>query len=208
MLKDLVESSEEFANQFNRDSTTFHGGDATPVRLDGVHNIPEGMKGQVYPDVDPNVPQPTYFGPEAERIEKLRNDLGDLKKHLVSVNVPNEAILRNKAKLAGADETQTEKIKQLIRAEEAKREQIVNTVQEIINRDVFNTEEARRKTINELLDKSKQEFNSQEELYEFGAIVKRESQQIFNEQKKLLQQLKDAKKQWLSNPENPTSKNE
>eukprot|EP01017_Pseudomicrothorax_dubius_P043798 TRINITY_DN7352_c0_g1_i2.p1 TRINITY_DN7352_c0_g1~~TRINITY_DN7352_c0_g1_i2.p1 ORF type:complete len:251 (-),score=81.25 TRINITY_DN7352_c0_g1_i2:132-836(-) len=203
LVKAIVQSEQAFRNQFDPNSLLFHNGDPTPVPLGGVRQ-PKSMP-TVYSDQLNDAEAMEEFlltNPEYNDLIARRDQLGELKKAVSQVPPILEAILRHRDK---GNHIGTQK------AEQKKHELIA---QEKVKLDVSLKELASFGPIiaslkyTELIGKdlatiekrAKEEFPTKEELTDFGFFVKKVTQKIFNEQKRILDQIKILKKKLLSNP--------
>merc|ERR1740117_1491189 len=97
--RDLAESGADFAEQFDRNSATYHGGNTMAVPLGG-QNLPVGMKGSGYGVEDwnklPDAPLMIEedFGADYNDAMAAYKTLGDCKKSIAVLNKPVEAAMR------------------------------------------------------------------------------------------------------------------
>jgi len=93
LAKDILESSEQFYEQFDKNSPNFHKGLTTQVPTGG-QRIPESMPREL-PEKE-QVVVITEFGEEYDRIAELRNQFLRMNKLLAALTQHQEAIFRHR----------------------------------------------------------------------------------------------------------------
>jgi len=137
------------------------------------------------------------YGPEYARVEKMRNDLGELKKLITNVMPPIESITRLKVKHATSPDDQKPKVQAQIDQDLQKRDAAISALVKFGELEWFQPGKEyahKQAVIQEIAQKAALEYTNADDLFEFGTFTKREGQQLFAEQKVLLQKLKDIKK--------------
>ncbi|PRP88787.1 hypothetical protein PROFUN_00255 [Planoprotostelium fungivorum] len=209
-MEDMIQSDAAFREQFDRQSNTFHGGSTVPVPVGG-QRVPDALSQEAdwrsLPVQEPE--EKKSFGPEYDRVEKLRNDLGDLKKTMSNINAPVEAIMKLSAQLSSAQPEETEKLTKNLESEKQKRQKVVEELdhfnvllkgseygQLFLDNSVYSSSPDKYEHIEEIKKAAaKAESLTKEEQIDFGSLVKRHTTQIFREQKVLLEKMKALKKQ-------------
>lgn len=186
-----AESDEAFRSQFDRNSKDYHKGVETTVPLGGAR-VPDAMKDhanwQNMPVHDAAATQPEVsYGPEYEAKMKLRNDLGELKKAISSLSIPVESVM--KLRQTSADDP-------ALPGERQKRD---GAVQELLDFKLLFPEGSefgeKCAVVDEIAKQVPQtEEMTQEQYMEYMMMVRRHTQKIFNEQKALLERIKQIKK--------------
>merc|ERR1719436_2358572 len=104
--RDLAESGADFAEQFDRNSATYHGGDTTAVPLGGG-KVPESMGGAAAADWRslPEAPIAIEedFGPEYHAAMAAHKQLGECKKSISVLNKPVEIVMKLRVQYKGAE---------------------------------------------------------------------------------------------------------
>jgi hypothetical protein len=197
MEQALEESREEFKKQFDRSNPNYHGGDPRPVKVNEA-TVPDNMRTNQLEWSEAPPTEVVDYGPEYTRVEKMRNDLGELKKLLVGVVPPLESIVRLKVKLATSPDDQKPKVQAQIDQDIQKRDAAIDALLKFGELEWFQPGKeyaSQQAVIQEIGLNARHDFVNAEELFEFGSQAKREGQKLFAEQKVLLQRLKDIKKE-------------
>jgi hypothetical protein len=180
---------EQFRKQFDPNDPSYHGSkDKRPiVPYSGANKVPSSMPSEYPESSQPDINVESY-GPEYERIFSLRESLSELKKKIVAITSPIEALIRLRSNSAPNEK---------IEKELSKKEDAIQSL--LIMKDVFTNTEMREKTlvIETIVEGAGKDYNSVEDFFQFSVLCKRESQKIFNEQKQLLEILKKIKKQYM-----------
>ncbi|KAF2075294.1 hypothetical protein CYY_003423 [Polysphondylium violaceum] len=169
-------------------------GPNAPVALNGTA-IPKGMEEHAdwmnRPIVE-DAPKED-FGEEYNSVEKLREELGNLKKVVTSISPPIEAVYRLQQVVA--PENEKEALEKQLAEQESKIDQIVIQLQSFITLLEKHPEYvAYKEGVEQVIKQSKTKFNSREEHFEFGNLCKKVTQNIFKDQKVLLEKMKAIKK--------------
>ena len=95
---DIAEAEQEFVQQFDKTSSTYHHGDPTPVPV-GEKHVPDSMPTEIDPEYIKRSQESENinYGPEYDKLMQLRAGFQDLKKVLNKVCPPHEAVLRIRA---------------------------------------------------------------------------------------------------------------
>eukprot|EP01119_Soliformovum_irregulare_P004391 TRINITY_DN15381_c0_g1_i1.p1 TRINITY_DN15381_c0_g1~~TRINITY_DN15381_c0_g1_i1.p1 ORF type:complete len:200 (+),score=59.99 TRINITY_DN15381_c0_g1_i1:94-693(+) len=191
----MLESDESFRAQFDKNSATHHGGLTTAVPLGGGR-VPEGLKGQEDWTKLPEQPveqKEEDYGPEYAATFKLRTDLEKLKKALANLNPPLDALLKLRTQKVAADASQHTKFDTAIGKETKKRDEAIANIRSLEPLFVGTDYDINNAAMEEILSGALKELN-QEQLTDYMLGARRQSQKIFNEQKALLEKLKQLKK--------------
>ena len=203
--QDLEDSEKDFADQFDRTSKTFHGGDTTPVPIGGGRQ-PESMP-TIYKETkieeiaelvsqieikEDKTKTPEYQA-NVKRFDELmakRTFMGEIKKVLSEICPPLEGVLRIKAK--GLPK---EKEDEHIKGELAKVKAIIDKLS-TYNEQLMQTEfkEKYCEGINSIIKDAFKDFKDKEDYTNYAFFVKRYSSMAFQEQAKLLDEIKKIKK--------------
>ncbi|KRX05447.1 hypothetical protein PPERSA_05556 [Pseudocohnilembus persalinus] len=196
--KDLIESEQQFKEQFDPSSKNYHGGDQTVVPVGGAR-VPETMK-EMYPK-DANLqeyleqPQQTYFGEEYEKIAEQRTKFQAFKKQLAKMTQLQESVLRQKLLFEEKkDETHQQKLK-------SEQQILHNHIQnellplvEVLEQSEF---KERYNGIRDMIDQAENDFKNKTELGNWFLNYKKFGQFSFNDASTLMQKMKKAKKDFL-----------
>eukprot|EP00762_Andalucia_godoyi_P006564 ANDGO_04970.mRNA.1 hypothetical protein DDB_G0281819 len=182
----MSEDDAAFRSQFDRSSEDFHNGTPTPVPVGG-QRVPETMQAHANWQSMPIVEQtPENWGPEHDRLMKLRNDLGDLKKTISALGIPVEGCA--KARQSGAPED-------VLMELQAKRDTAIANM--VAMKPVFEgTEYSQKCNVIDTIAKEAVEAQDleQEQYLNYMMRIKQHTTKIFGEQKTLLEQIKAEKK--------------
>jgi len=184
----ILSSDAAFRAQFDPNSEHYHGGGGDLVALGGTR-IPKGLEGS--PDwqslpIHEAKSDNKSFGSEYEKVEKIRNDLGELKKVMTVVTASVDTILTLKAANKAID------------AEVSKRDKALADLAGYTKIFGEGSEFDKRAAIEEITKGSQQLDMSKEQQFDFGSTVKKHTSQIFREQKTLLERMKKLKKEATS----------
>jgi hypothetical protein len=197
LVNDMVESDAEFRKQFDRSDPNYHGGDSTAVPLGG-QTVPKGMEAHADWKALPEAPTDaaeTDYGPEYNRLMELRTFFGDLKKALSVLPVHVEAASKYSKKAATASTAEKAKLETETQEEDLKREKVVADIEVMLKGREGGVFDEMVPTIAELLKQSADAPTYDKEKYfDWATAMKRMQQQCFAEMKKLLQDIKEAKK--------------
>jgi len=157
--------------------------------------IPKGMEDHAdwmnRPIVE-DAPKEDY-GEEYNSVEKLREELGNLKKVVTSISAPVEAVYRFQQVVAPDNE------KEIVEKQLAEQENKIDQINVQLSAFVTLLEKypeyiAYKEGVQEIIKQSKVKFNSRDEHFEFGNLCKKVTQNIFKDQKVLLEKMKAIKK--------------
>ena len=203
LAEDMKSAEIEYRAQFDPQSASYHHGNPMPVPIGG-QNIPASMcGGGMYPDQPAEEKPPGYYGPKFEQLTNLRAEVTNLKKALSGITPPLEGILRHKEvynrKGNKENPAHLEKMKNNIAAEETK----LNTNLADANKLLGVIAKIRPEYGDKYWDLLKEvteeaikmtNVQTKEELTDYQFKVKSLSALVFNETKKLLQEIKEYKK--------------
>lgn len=195
----LAESGADFAEQFDRESPTFHGGITTPVSLGG-EKVPDSMGGEAAKNWRTLPEQPVLaieedFGPEYNDAMAAYTRLGECKKAISVVNKPVEMAMRCRLQYkdaAGDDKTAFES--RLRGAENQRDGALAAATATIFTMSDNDVSDRTRQCVSDVVERGKFNFEDKETYGEYMQVLQRANQAIFMDQKKLLARIKEAKK--------------
>ena len=192
--KDIQEAEQEFVQQFDPNSKTYHHGDTTPVPIEGKR-VPDSM---------PTEYDPTYmqkaaesenidYGEEYNKLVQLRTIFQDLKKVLNKVCPPLESILR--IKLTEGDQGQKDA---MIKAEYEKEKLVTEEISTKYIPVLKNSNFADKYVsgLETICTDAYKDYKNKEEYAEFLFFVKKFTQSCFSEATNILAQLKKIKAEY------------
>lgn len=196
--RDLAESGADFAEQFDRNSATYHGGNTTAVPLGGAR-VPEGLGGvdaanwQALPDAPLSIEED--FGPDYHAAMAAHKQLGDCKKAISVLNKPVESAMRLRVQYKGAEgDDKTAWESRLKGAENERDGALSSATQAILNMSDDDVSQRTRDCVKDVVDRGQFQFEDKETFGEYMQVLQRANQAIFADQKKLLARIKDIKK--------------
>jgi hypothetical protein len=196
--RDLAESGADFAEQFDRNSATFHNGITTEVPLDGGR-VPESMGGEAeanwrdLPDAPLAIEED--FGPEYNKAMAAHVTLNDCKKAISVLNKPVEMAMRLRHQyLAAEGEDRTVLESRWKGAENQRDGALAAATQTILHMSDDDISERTRSCVQDVVDRGQFNFEDKETFGEYMQVLQRANQAIFMDQKKLLARIKAAKK--------------
>lgn len=195
LVKDMLESEEEFKKQFDPTSTTYHAGDPTQVPIGG-NRIPKSMPSE-FDDKAPVTEEIDYkeYGPEYVKLYETREYINEFKKVLARVCPPIEAVLRIKEK-----KLPQEKEEEQIKAEHEKLKAVLKEIQEgmeIIEKAEIDAT-AKKKVLEglkQVCDDAWKDYSNKEDYTNYSFFVKGASSKTFQLSTKLLDAMKKIKKE-------------
>jgi len=201
--RDLAESGADFAEQFNRESETFHNGLTTPVPMGG-ERCPETMGGEEAANWQA-LPEQTVlaieedFGPEYNKAMDMYQRLNACKKSISVLNKPVEMAMRLRVQYKDAEGDNDTAWRSRLKGAENDRDGALNsataTIFEMANCSHGHIVSARTKScVEEVVERGKFEFVDKEVFGEYMQVLQRANQAIFMDQKKLLAEIKALKK--------------
>lgn len=202
--RDLAESGADFAEQFNRESETFHNGITTPVPLWGGERCPDTMGGTEAANWQA-LPEQTIlaieedFGPEYNKAMDMYKRLGECKKAISVLNKPVEMAMKLRVQYKDAAGDNDTAWRSRLKGAENDRDGALNsataTIFEMANCSHGHVVSDRTKsTVQEVVERGKFEFVDKEVFGEYMQVLQRANQAIFMDQKKLLAEIKALKK--------------
>jgi len=200
--KDLEESGDAFANQFNRDDPNFHGGNETAVPTGGSR-VPESMGGASAPDwrelpenqmaIEPEYP-PEYH--EAMAQYEL---FGKIKKTISVLNKPVENAYKVRLQYKGAEGDDKTAMESRLKGEEKTRDSALDAAQLLFDSlDQTTLSDRSKMVIKELMERGRFPFEDRDTLGDYMTVLQRGNQALFADQKKLLEKIKKIKKEAAS----------
>jgi len=199
--RDLAESGADFAEQFDRNSSTIHDGLTTPVPTGG-QKVPNSMGGNVNLNWQalPNAPLAIDedFGPEYHAAMDAHKQLGHCKKAISVVNKPVEMVMRLRVQYKevlntdGDDKTAWES---RLKGAENERNGALSaatiTISDMSDEDVSLRT---RECVKTVVEEGQFKFEDKERYAEYMMVLQRANQTIFADQTKLLARIKAIKK--------------
>lgn len=201
----LAESGADFAEQFDRSSATFHGGNTTAVPLGGAR-VPESMGGDVAADwrALPDAPMSLEddFGPGYNDAMAAHKRLGECKKAISVLNKPVEMAMKLRVQYKGAEGDDKTAWESRLKGAENDRDGALHAATEtILHMDKADVSDRTRECVEAVVERGKFKFEDKETFGEYMQVLQRANQAIFMDQKKLLQRMKDAKKAYRAQVE-------
>jgi len=198
----LAESGADFAEQFDRNSATFHGGLTTEVPLGGAR-VPESMGGESAADWRALPDAPTAieddFGPEYHAAMAAHKRLGECKKAISVLNKPVEMAMKMRVQYKDAEgDDKTAWESRLKGAENDRDGALAAATETIFDMDKADISDRTRECVEAVVERGKFKFEDKETFGEYMQVLQRANQAIFMDQKKLLQRIKDAKKAYTA----------
>jgi len=199
--RELAESGADFAEQFDRNSATYHNGVTTPVPIAGIEKgrVPESMGGGVGYDWESLPVAPLAidedFGPDYHAAMAAHKQLGECKKSISVLNKPVEMAMRLRLQYkdcTGDDKTALQS--RLAGAETARDGALSSATENIRTMSDKDISERTRKCVEDVVERGKFHFEDKETFGEYMQVLQRCNQAIFADQKKLLERIKDIKK--------------
>lgn len=212
LLQDILESEEQFHNQFDRNSATFHGGDPTAVPIGG-ERVPESMP-TVYDKayiekVSAASSDITQYGPEYVDIHETRELLLELKKTLAKLCIPIEAKLRIKGKHYDKEKEEVLLVVEQEQLKKVHKEIEVETEKIAKSKSIdFDT---RKKLLNDLklvCDGALKDYQTKEDFTTYSFTVKNCSSKVFAAATKLMEAMKKIKRAKENAPKTVGTKEE
>ncbi|KAM9958273.1 hypothetical protein ACTFIW_001135 [Dictyostelium discoideum] len=172
----------------------------------GGKEIPTGMESHsdwMNHPIQTEAPVKEDYGEEYNETEKLREELGNVKKVVTSICQPVQTIYTLQYILDSDDQTSDKKaIEKQILDQQTKRDQIIVDLKKLIPLFEKHVEYISYKEgIEEVIKQSYKKFNSKEENFEFGSLCKKITSTIFKDQKNLLDKMKAIKKAKATTPQ-------
>jgi len=196
--RNLAESGADFAEQFDRDSATYHGGVITAVPLGGG-KVPASMGGAAAADwrslPDAPIAIEEDFGPEYHAAMAAHKQLGECKKSISVLNKPVEKVMKLRVQYKGAEGDDETAWKSRLAGAENERDGALSSATEIIlNMSDEDISQRTRDSVKTVVEQGQFNFEDKETFGEYMQVLQRANQAIFADQKKLLQRIKDIKK--------------
>lgn len=196
--RQLAESGADFADQFDRNSATYHDGLTTPVPLGGT-KVPEGMGG---PDAVnwsalPIAPLAIDedFGPDYNKAMEAHSRLGQCKKAISVVNKPVETAMRCRVQYKGCEGDDKSAFLSRLKGVETERDGALEAACIIIaGMSDDDVSERTRSCVESVKEQGSFAFEDKETFGEYMQVLQRANQAIFMDQKKLLARIKEIKK--------------
>ncbi|CAK8998397.1 unnamed protein product [Durusdinium trenchii] len=210
--RDLAESGAQFAEQFDRSHPKFHGGNPTAVPLGG-DRVPESLAASMGGEAEvknwrdlPDAPLSLEddYGPDYKRWMDAHKTLNDCKKAIAVVNKPVEVAMKLRVQYKEAEGEDKSAYQGRLKGAENDRDGALDAATAtILGMSPEVISERCRSCVEDVVKKGKFEFIDKETYGEFIQILKRANQdathastnqEIFMDQKRILQKIKDIKK--------------
>ncbi|EFA84177.1 hypothetical protein PPL_03251 [Heterostelium album PN500] len=170
----------------------------TPIPMGGKA-IPAGMEADADWMNQPIVETPTVkedYGEEYNTVEKLREELGNLKKLITNLATAVEGVFRCQAlsEDPATSEAEKNKLASMIPDQINKRDKAIEQIEKVLpifeNTDYVSYKQGSE----EVITISKTTFKTKEDNFNFGTACKKLTTNIFRDQKTLLDKMKAIKK--------------
>jgi len=198
--RDLAESGADFAEQFDRNSATYHNGSTTAVPLGGSR-LPDNFKGDGYGATDweklPNAPLAIEedFGPDYNHAMSAHKQLGECKKSISTLNKPVETAMRLRHEYLGAEGDDKTVLEARWKGAENLRDGALSAAtQNILHMSDKDISQRTRDCVQDVVDQGKFNFEDKETFGEYMQVLQRANQAIFMDQRALLARIKECKK--------------
>jgi len=197
--KDLEESGDAFANQFQRDHPEFHNGNTVPVPTGGSR-VPESMGGAAAGDwrelpenqmaIEPEYP------PEYHTAMAQYELFGKIKKTISVLNKPVENSYKVRLQYKGAEGDDKTAMESRLKGEENLRDGALNAAQHMFEQlDQTLLSDRCKSTVKEVMERGRFPFEDRDTLGDYMTVLQRGNQTLFADQKKLLEKIKKIKKE-------------
>jgi len=212
--RDLAESGADFAEQFDRDSATFHGnryGGTAAVPIGGIEGgrVPASMQEKemtsggavagavadwrTLPDAPLAIEED--FGPDFHAAMAAHVQLNQCKKAISVLNKPVEMAMRLRHQYKDAEGDDKTVLESRWKGAENQRDGALSAATETIRQmgdDVIS--QRTRDCVKDVVVEGKFQFEDKERFGEYMQVLQRANQSIFMDQKRLLARIKDIKK--------------
>eukprot|EP00746_Dinoflagellata_sp_MGD_P145484 gnl/MRDRNA2_/MRDRNA2_78090_c0_seq1.p1 gnl/MRDRNA2_/MRDRNA2_78090_c0~~gnl/MRDRNA2_/MRDRNA2_78090_c0_seq1.p1 ORF type:complete len:267 (+),score=79.32 gnl/MRDRNA2_/MRDRNA2_78090_c0_seq1:98-898(+) len=198
--KDLEESGDAFANQFDRSNPDFDKNwNMKPVPTGGSR-VPESMGGDAASNwrdlpenqmaIEPEYP-PEYHTAMAEY--ELFNKV---KKTISILNKPVENAFKVRFQYKGAEGDDKIALESRLKGEENQRDGALNAAQALFDKiDPACLSDRSKNTMKELFERGRYPFEDRNTMGDYMLVLQRGNQALFADQKKLLEKIKKIKKE-------------
>jgi hypothetical protein len=197
--KDLDESGDAFAKQFERDDPNFHNGNTTAVPTGGSR-VPESMGGASAPDwrdlsenqlsIEPEYP------PEYHTAMAQYEIFGKIKKCISVLNKPVENAYKVRLQYKGCEGDDKVAMESRLKGEEKLRDGALDAGQALFGQlDQTLLSDRAKSTIQEVMERGRFPFEDRDTLGDYMTVLQRGNQALFADQKKLLEKIKKIKKE-------------
>lgn len=200
--KDLAESGDAFANQFDRSNPDFDKNwNMAPVPTGGSR-VPESMGGAAMANwrdlpedqmaIEPEYP-PEYHTAMAEY------DLfNKVKKAISTLNKPVENAFKVRFQYKGAEGDDKTALESRLKGEELQRDGALNSAEALFEKiDPVNMADRTKHTMKELFERGRYPFEDRNTMGDYMLVLQRGNQALFADQKKLLEKIKKIKKEAM-----------
>jgi len=205
--RDLAESGADFAEQFDRSNPNFHNGNPTAVPLGGARvpeslaasmgKTPEEVQAAGYKALfeEPTLSLEDDYGPEYKKWMEAHRTLNDCKKAIAVVNKPVEVAMKLRVQYKEAEgEDKSAYLSRLKGAENDRDGALSSATETILGMSSEVISDRCRSCVKDVVQKGQFQFIDKEGYGEYIQVLKRANQEIFMDQKRILQKIKDIKK--------------
>jgi len=200
--KDLEESGDAFAEQFDRSNPNFNESktwNMTPVPIGGTR-VPESMGGQAaakWQDlpVDQIAIEPEY-PPEYHKAMAEYDLFNKVKKTMSTLNKPVENAYKVRVQYKGAEGDDKTALESRLKGEEAIRNGSIDALQALmVQIDPTNLSDRSKNTMKEVMERGRYPFEDRDTMGDYMLVLQRGNQALFADQKILLAKIKKIKKE-------------
>jgi len=198
----LAESGADFAEQFDRNSSTYHGGITTEVPLGGAR-VPETMGGESAADwralPDAPIAIEDDVGPEYHAAVAAHKRLGECKRAISVLNKPVEMAMKLRVQYKDAEGEDKVAWESRLKGAENDRDGALSAAtQSILDMDKADCSDRTFQCVEAVVERGKFKFEDKETFGEYMMVLQRANQAIFRDQKNLLERMKKAKKAFAA----------
>jgi len=199
--KDLEESGDAFANQFDRSNPNFNESKSwnmTPVPVGGTR-VPESMGGEAAANwkdlpVDQIAIEPEY-PPEYHKAMADYELFNKVKKTMSTLNKPVENAYKVRVQYKGAEGDDKTALESRLKGEEAIRNGSIDAVQALMDLiDPATLSDRSKHNMKEVLERGRYPFEDRDTMGDYMLVLQRGNQALFADQKVLLAKIKKIKK--------------
>lgn len=200
--KDLEESGDAFANQFDRSNPDFDPNknwNMQPVPTGGTR-VPESMGGDTasnWRDLPENqiAIEPEY-PPEYHKCMAEYELINRIKKSISTLNKPVENAYKVRFQYKGAEGDDKTALESRLKGEEVIRDGAINSAKALYDKaDPAWTSDKTKNAMKELLERGQYPFEDRNTMGDYMLVLQRGNQALFADQKKLLAKIKEIKKE-------------
>jgi len=200
--KDLEESGDQFAKQFDRSNPEFDPNknwNMTPVPVGGAR-VPESMGGEAAANwrdlpVDQIAIEPQY-PPEYHKAMADYDLFNKIKKTVSTLNKPVENAYKVRVQYKGAEGDDKTALESRLKGEEAMRNASLDAAEGLFNQvDSSCLGDRTKHVMKELFERGRYPFEDRDTMGDYMLVLQRGNQALFADQKNLLAKIKKIKKE-------------